>query len=90
MRLTETMCALSVIFITEGLRDPSICCLHFVLNQQVVPGIFNHSLDGVTALPSRPKIGLTLHRAALTPRNGATAPPTHPLNTHTHTHAGSH
>lgn len=60
VHLTETMCVLSVVFITEGLRDSSICCLHFVLNQQAVPGIFNHSLDGATGLPSRPKMGLTL------------------------------
>lgn len=57
VHLLETMCVLSVIFITKGLRDSSICCLHFVLDQQPVPRIFNHSPDGSDRSPLKAKDG---------------------------------
>lgn len=41
----ETMCTLSVIFITKGLSDSSICCPHCVLSQEAVLGFLNHSPD---------------------------------------------
>lgn len=58
------MCCLGFLgggfFSTEAFSDSSIACLHFVLNQEAVLRIFNHSLDGATSLPSRPNKEQTL------------------------------